>query len=201
MTRGHTLRQTCKMPGVGNTLQGDFGETWLEAVAAGCGLSHGRPDTLDLDKADIQLMIRGVVRGTYNPTVKVQVKTEVGLGPGDDGMLSYSLDIETYDVLRREDHVVRRILVVIGLDIDGSRVRLHDDGTLLVGRGAWVSLEGMPASENSTKQVVKLPVANTIDHAGLERMLTEYGVRSSAPVPTVDIWRNDTKPGMEEWND
>ncbi|GAA4223819.1 hypothetical protein GCM10022254_01870 [Actinomadura meridiana] len=31
-----------------NTLQGDFGEAWLEAVAAGCGLLHGRPTTVDL---------------------------------------------------------------------------------------------------------------------------------------------------------
>lgn len=176
------------MPGVGNALQGDFGESWLEAVAAGCGFSHGRPDVLDLDKADVQLMLRGVVSGSYNPTVKIQVKTETGLLPGDDGTISYSLDIETYDVLRREDHVVRRILVVIGLEAAGPRVRLQDDGTLLVGHGAWISLEGMPSSENATKQVVRLPVTNTIDQVGLERMLKEYGVRSTAPVPRIDLW-------------
>jgi Domain of unknown function (DUF4365) len=186
------------MPGVGNALQGDFGESWLEAVAAGCGLSHGRPDALDLDKADVQLMLRGVVAGTYNPTVKVQVKTEVGLLPGDDGAFSYSLDIETYDVLRREDHVIRRILVVIGLKADGSRVRLQDHGTLLVGHGAWVSLEGRPKSQNAVKQVVKLLVTNTIDPAGLERMLREYGVRSTATVPVVDLWRASSVSGREE---
>ena len=178
-------------------MQGDFGETWLEAVAAGCGLSHGRPDTLDLDKADVQLMLRGVIQGTYNPTVKVQVKTEVNLRPDEDGMFSYSLDLSTYDVLRREDHVVRRILAVIGLEPDGPRVKLHEDGTLLIGRGAWVSLEGMPPSLNKAVQVVKLPAANTIDPAGLERMLAEYGVRSSAPVPTVDPWNSSSEPGTE----
>jgi hypothetical protein len=77
-------------------------------------------------------------------------------------------------------------------------VRLQDDGTLLIGRGAWVSLEGMPTSKNSTKEVVKLPVTNTIDHAGLERMLTECGVRSTAPVPAADPWSNDAGFGMEE---
>ncbi len=198
MTSGDIREKLAAMPGVGNALQGDFGESWLEAVAAGCGLSHGRPDALDLDKADVQLMLRGVVTGTYNPTVKVQVKTEVGLLPAGDGAFSYSIDIETYDVLRREDHVIRRILVVIGLEADGPRVRLQDDGTLLVGHGAWVSLEGMPKSENTTKQVVKLPVTNTIDHAGLERMLKEYGVRSTAPVPTIDLWRDSSMSGREE---
>ena len=186
------------MPGVENALQGDFGEMWLEAVAAGCGLSHGRPDSLDLDKADVQLMLRGVIGNTYNPTVKVQVKTEVGLRPDKDGMFSYSLDVETYNVLRRQDHVVRRILMVIGLEEDGSRIRLQDNGTLLIGQGAWVSLEGMPETENTSEKVVKLPVANTIDEAGLEHMLAEYGVRSSARVPSVDLWTNESNSGEED---
>lgn len=179
------------VPGVRNALQGDFGEAWLRAVAAGCGISHGRPDELDLDKADVQLMLREVIRGTYHPTVKVQVKTEVNLRQGRDGMYSFSLDIKTYDVLRRSDHVVRRVLAVIGLEPEEPRVRLEPGGTLLVGRGAWICLEGMPASANTSSQVVRLPAANTIDHAGLRRMLTEHGVRSSTPVPAVDPWSSD----------
>jgi hypothetical protein len=58
-----------------NPLQGDFGEMWLGAVAAGCGLLHGRPGTVDLEKADVELTLRGEHDGTYNPSVKVQVKT------------------------------------------------------------------------------------------------------------------------------
>jgi hypothetical protein len=169
-------------------LQGDFGEAWLEAVAAGCGFLHGRPSSLDLEKADVQLTLRGRYGGTFNPTVKVQVKTEVNLRSHADGSLVYSLDVPTYDVLRREDHSVRRILAVIGLPADGPRVRLGDDGTVLMGRGAWVSLEGHPASMNSTTQVIELPVANTLDDAGLRRMLTTYGVTRPTPVPDVDPW-------------
>jgi hypothetical protein len=177
--------------GLSNALQGDFGEMWLEAVAAGCGLLHGRPDRTDLDKADVQLTMLGVYRGTYNPTVKVQVKTEINLREGDDGMFSYNLDIKTYNVLRREDHMVRRVLAVIGVEAREPRVKLHPEGTLLIGRGVWVSLEGMPASPNTSSQVVKLPAANTIDHEGLKRMLTEYGVRSTTPVPDVNLWSED----------
>lgn len=87
-----------------NAVQGDFGEAWLEVVAAGCGLLHGRPATLDLQKADVQLTLRGWIGRTYNPTVMVQVKTEVGLGVDRDGNLVYNLDAPTYDVLRRDDH-------------------------------------------------------------------------------------------------
>lgn len=179
-----------------NAIQGDFGEAWLEAVAAGCGLLHGRPATLDLEKADVQLTLRGHIGDTYNPTVKVQVKTEVDLR-AEDGNLVYNLDLSTYDVLRRDDHSVRRILAVIGLSGDGARVRLHEDGTLLVGRGAWVSLEGQPASANTTSQVIRLPAVNTLDESGLRRMLGTFGVRRSSPVPDVDPWEN-TKRNAEE---
>ncbi len=176
------------VPGMDNVLQGDFGEAWLEAVAAGCGLLHGRPTKSDLEKADVELVLPRTVAGTYNPTVKVQVKTEINLRRDSDGNLIYNLDMATYNVLRRQDHSVRRILAVIGLSGDGSRVRLHPDGTLLVGSSGSVSLEGYPASSNVASQVVLLPASNTLDQPGLHRMLTTYGVSRSTPVPEVDPW-------------
>ncbi|WP_460364978.1 hypothetical protein [Actinocorallia lasiicapitis] len=96
--------------------------------------------------------------------------------------------METYEVLRRTDHAVRRILVVIEVPADGEQVRLADGGTLLVGQGAWVSLEGMPASANTESQAILLPVSNTLDRLGLERMLGHYGVRTSTPVSEFDVW-------------
>lgn len=170
-----------------NSLQGDYGETWLRAVAASSGLLHGRPTTLDLEKADVELVRRGLWNGMWHPTVKVQVKTTVDLRE-EDGHLVYDLDIETYNALRRDNESVRRILVVFRLPRRGEKVRLLKSGTLLVGRGAWVSLEGHPETTNTSSQVVRLPVANTLDRPGLERMLATYGVRTSTPVSQVDAW-------------
>lgn len=160
----------------------------MEAVAAGCNLLHGRPTTLDLEKADVELILPGEHNGTYNPTVKVQVKTALSLRSLANGDFSYDLDLATYEVLRRNDHSIRRILAVIEVAPDGERVRLHDEGTLLVGRGAWTSLEGAPASTNSTSQVVTLPASNTLDASGLDQMLKTFGVRTSSIVPKFDAW-------------
>jgi Domain of unknown function (DUF4365) len=170
-----------------NAIQGDFGEAWLEVVASGCGLLRGR-STLDLEKADVELTYPGQLEGSYCPTVKVQVKTQVNLKTDPNGNLVYNLDVQTYDSLRRDDHTVRRVLVVIGLMADGPRVRLHEDGTLLVGHGAWASLEGHPPTPNTTTQVVRLPAANTLDENGLYRMLSTYGIRRPFPVPDEDPW-------------
>ncbi|NKZ03017.1 DUF4365 domain-containing protein [Actinomadura latina] len=171
-----------------NTLQGDFGEAWLEAVAAGCGLLHGRPTTVDLQKADVQLVYPGTELGTYYPTVNVQVKTTIRLRQLTSGDCSYDLDLETYEALRRTDHAVGRVLAVIGIPREGERVRLHSEGTLLCGRGAWVSLEGMKPSRNRTSQTIHLPATNTLDHSGLHRMLKTHGVRRSTPVPSINVW-------------
>ncbi|MBS2962726.1 DUF4365 domain-containing protein [Actinocrinis puniceicyclus] len=171
-----------------NPLQGDFGEMWLEAVAAGCDILHGRPHTLDLEKADVELTIRGEFNGTYNPTVKVQVKTTDKLRRLDNGDFSYDLDMATYEVLRRDDHSIRRILAVIEVAPSGQRVRLHREGTLLVGHGRWASLEGSAASSNLTSQAVTLPASSTLDPDGLREMIHTFGVRTSTPVPAYDPW-------------
>jgi hypothetical protein len=178
-----------------NAIQGDFGEAWLEAVASGSGLLRGR-STLDLEKADVQITYPGSVAGCYCPSVKIQVKTQLNPKTDPDGSLVYSLDVQTYDVLRREDHAVRRVLVVIGLIADGPKIKLHQEGTLLVGRGAWVSLEGHPPTSNRTSQVVRLPAQNTLDEPGLHRMLGTYGVRTSSQVADYDPWA-DPKRELE----
>jgi hypothetical protein len=176
------------VPNRDNAYQGEFGEAWLRAVAAGCGLLHGTPATIDMIKGDVQLTLPEQVPGSNYPTVIVQVKTDVNLRRGPEGGFAYDLDVATYDVLRREDNTVRRVLAVIGLPGEGERVRLHAEGTLLVGRGAWVSLEGERPSSNTTSQVVYLPENNTLDGPGLDRMLRTYGVRISTPVPDVSLW-------------
>lgn len=177
------------MPGgaAANAFQGDFGEAWLEAVAAGANILHGRPASLDFDKADVQLTLLGEYGGTYNPTVKVQVKTATDLRELATGDYSYDLDVVTYDILRRTDHSVPRVLAVIGLSHAGERVRLQEDGTLLVGVGAWVSLRGRPAVSTETT-AVHLPRANTIDAEGLRTMLIQHGARRSTVVPEADVW-------------
>lgn len=173
--------------GMRRLLGGDFGESWVSVAAAGSGITHGQHATTDLIKADIELTLRELVGGVWNPAVLVQVKTDVGLRDAGDAW-AYDLDVATYEVLRLTNHRTRRVLAVIGLSAEGETLRIMDEGTLLVGQAAWVSLEGEPASANTTTQVVKLPKTNTLDRRGLRRMLETFGVPRSTPVPSFDVW-------------
>jgi hypothetical protein len=108
-----------------------------------------------------------------------------------DGAFAYDLDVPTYNVLRRNNHLVRRVLVVVKVSVAGERVQLQEDGTLLVGEARWVSLEGREATTNAETLVVELPPGNTVDSDGLHRMLMSYGVRRSTPVPVEDPWESE----------
>lgn len=171
-----------------NLFAGDFGEAWVHAVAAGCGHLHEKSSTVDKIKADVLLTLDGEADGWRNPAVLVQVKTSVDLRDHDDGSWAYDLDLTTYDVLRHPKQATRRILAVVGVSEDGETVRLVSDGTLLVGQTSWVCLEDLPASSNTSSQVVMLPKANRLDEDGLLRMLSVYGIPRSSPVPDVDEW-------------
>jgi hypothetical protein len=118
----------------------------------------------------------------------VQVKTTITLRRLSSGDFGYDLDLETYDALRRTDHAVGRVLAVIGITGEGENVRLHSEGTLLCGQGAWISLEGVDPSKNKTSQAIHLPAANTLDRPGLHRLLKMHGIRRSTPVPSINLW-------------
>ena len=182
------MAEDARERGLANVLQGDFGEAWLEAIASGSGLLHGTPYRVDLDKSDVLISTPSLATGDDERAVRVQVKTALGFAEHDDGTASYELDVRTYDVLRVARRTYRRILAVIWLERDGERIRLMGDGTLLVGRSAWVSLEGRPATSNASTVTVRLPLVNTVDKPGLRHMLETYGEPRSSQVPDVDRW-------------
>ena len=170
-----------------NTYQGDFGESWLGVVAAGSDLLHGPSGTKDLDKVDVEVTWQGVHGPSYSPCVKAQVKTTDSL-PIEDGDYVYDLDAATYNILCRTDHSVGRVLVVIRVSDDGERFTLEQGGTLLVGAGAWVSLEGRTPTSNSSTVRVRLPLRNTLDRAGLQRMVMDHGTNRTTRVPPFEAW-------------
>lgn len=174
-----------------NAVQGDYGEQWLEIVAAAHGIDHGRVATTDLDKADVQLTVRGEVNGYQSPTVKVQVKTTTNLRRDTNGDMLYDLDVDAHNFLCKTNHSTGRILVVVALSDDEERVRVTDEGTLLLGGAAWVSLQGVAPSSNKESQVVRVPASNVVDGRGLERMVGTYGVPRTSAVPEYDPWKDE----------
>lgn len=165
---------------------GEFGESWLKGVAAGSGILQGRPFTLDLWKTDVLLAMPAITPDEVELTVRAQVKTTTGFRRNSDNTASIQLDRSDYNALT-QPLGIKRLLVVVWLASDGDRVRIADDGTLLVGHSAWISLEGEAQVTQSTK-TVRVPLSKTVDPTGLRRMLTEYGRQRSTEVAEVSLW-------------
>jgi hypothetical protein len=136
---------------------------WLHVAAAAAQILHSPPGTQDLEKADVLLTLIGEHFGEVNPAVKVQVKTTTELRETADDMFAYDLDVETYDVLRKVNHRVRRVLLVVQVPDDERWAHQGEYGLLL------------PGQER-----------NTLDKEELIRMLCTYGVSRSTPVPNFD---------------
>ena len=177
-----------RLSGDESSIFGDYGESWLRVCAAGCGLLHGNPDTRDLVKSDVSVTYPGELVGVWHRTVWVQVKATQNARDLSDGGLSFDLDVETYNVLRRSNSHVRRLLVVVKVSDLNSKIVVEPAATRLLGRAHWVSLEGEPETRNTTTVAVTLPGANRVDQDGLLRMLKTYGARSSSIVPDVTGW-------------
>ena len=177
-----------RLKGNESSILGDFGEHWLRVCASGVNLLHGSPDSRDLIRADVSVTYDGSAWGTSNPSVWVQVKTTQNAREGEDDSLTFDLDVETYNVLRRTDSHTRRLLLVVKVSDLDEKIQLAPDGTLLRGTARWVSIEGWPETFNTESVAVRLPGENRVDQQGLLRMLEEYGTRRSTPVPEIDGW-------------
>jgi hypothetical protein len=137
--------------------QEGLGDAFLLAIAgaAGCAVSLRRPDD---DSIDWTLSCRLPLR----PKIDVQMKTYTS-DDGNGEHIRYPLKKKNYDDLIIGEFFVPRILVLILLpqDIEGW-VALSSEQLTMKKCGYWMSLHGMPASDNETTVTVSVPRSNVL---------------------------------------
>ena len=86
------------------------------------------------------------------------------------------LERKNYDDLRVEDPLVPRILIVVLVPSQIADWLDHHESHLELRRcGYWLSLRGLPASNNAKSQTVRLPRAQRFDVAALRGMMQRIG--------------------------
>ncbi|HEY8376472.1 MAG TPA: DUF4365 domain-containing protein [Nannocystis sp.] len=137
-----------------------FSEAYVKAVAAAAGYCTYVP-SVDDDSVDMGIAARGSGAVCRSPRVEVQIKSLlVDEAPVGDSWSFYDLKRKNYDDLRHTDFAVPRILVVVRVPRHVSQwLEQTPDALLLRHCGYWVSLRGLPESSNTTKVVVRLPLA------------------------------------------
>lgn len=132
-----------------------FSRAYIKAVAACAGFACATP-SVDDDSVDMSLFKRGGGGTIKSPRLDVQIKCKAAIVPSDD--FQYSVKLKNYDELRIENVMVPRILAVV-LVPDNLADWLEHSETELAMRhcGYWVSLRGLPQSENACSETVTIP--------------------------------------------
>jgi hypothetical protein len=143
-----------------------FGDAFLLAVAgvAGCAVALRRPDD---DSIDWTLSCRLPRR----PKIDVQMKTWTGDDCSSDP-IRYPLKRKNYDDLILTDVLMPRILVLVTIPKEVGEWMAWSVEQLILRRcGYWVSLAGLPQSDNETAVTVSVPRADVLTVQALEDMM------------------------------
>jgi hypothetical protein len=152
--------------------QEEFSGAYIRAICAAAGCSI---EAITLDNDKIDYVVRSRVRGTQRnkPQIDIQAKCQMsGIASGD--RISYSIDLETYDSLRDTKVCIPRILilVLVPADVNGWMCQT-EQGLVLNHCAYWISLKGLPDSENLTSQTVYFPRESIFGASSLKTMMSK----------------------------
>jgi hypothetical protein len=151
-----------------------FSRAYVQAVAACAGFAWSTP-SVDDDSVDMVLHQTGGAGTIRSPRVELQLKCTAAQTPVDD-TFSYSIKLKNYDDLRDTNLLVPRILVVVLVPDDPDQWIGHSEAELALRRcGYWVSLRGLPPSENETGQGVRIPRAQKFTVESLQAIMQRIG--------------------------
>jgi hypothetical protein len=108
-------------------------------------------------------------------SVDIQLKATFQELTEQSGRFSYSLTVEQYNKLRREDIASPRLLVILRLPVDEQEWLQISQDALVARRCAyWVSLRGAAASSNTTSQTIYVPSENLLSPQGLTALMARF---------------------------
>jgi hypothetical protein len=155
--------------------QEQFSKAFILAMAslAGCSVAEPKPDD---DSIDWTLSCRLAPR---RPKLDLQVKS-TNDGTGTEAAIHYPLKRKNYDELILADLLTPRLLVLVVVPPDPLAWLTASPEALVLRHCAyWVSLRGLPATDNETSVTVEVPRANLFDVSalmGLMQLINEGGV-------------------------
>lgn len=147
--------------------QEQFSKAFVMAVAsrAGCAAAEPRPDD---DSIDWTLSCRLTPR---RPKLDLQVKS-VSKPSDAEASIRYPLKRKNYDELVPTELLAPRLLVLVVVPAQPSEwLSMSSDSLVLRHCAYWVSLRGLPPTDNEWSVTVEVPRANLFDVAALTRLM------------------------------
>ncbi|PLL11617.1 hypothetical protein C0V75_16515 [Tabrizicola sp. TH137] len=147
-------------------IQEQLSVVYLKALASAAGFVFAEQN---LDRTGTDLIVRGGLHGF--PQIDWQIKATKNLGSEDNGYFSFPLKKRNYDLLI-EPSGHPRLLMVYEMPRDRSQWLESDRNQLVMRKCAyWVSLSGLPQSENDVSVTIRVPSSQVLSVSELTRLM------------------------------
>lgn len=155
-----------------NTQKEEFSYAYIYAVTAAAGYSFQiAPRPLDAEGVDVILTGLGASRSTRRPRLDVQIKC-TSRNLLDREIIRYPLEVKNYEELRLENPFVPRILIIILVpESQEDWLRQSQQELCLRYCGYWVSLRGLPPTQNQNTVTVQIPTQNIFNRDTLKTLM------------------------------
>lgn len=152
-----------------------FSKAYVRAVAAVAGVRVDQPESDD-NSIDLHLTAVGIQGPANCPELNLQLKcTSRALLNAD--CIRYPLSLKNYNDLRIDSFVPRLLVVVLVPENIGDWIQQSEQEMFTRYCAYWVSLLGMPATQNTTNITVELPRSNLFTVEALESMMQRISQR------------------------
>ena len=153
-----------------NQQKEQFSNTYLQAIASVAGYSLYKP-SVDDDSVDWGIAAKGGTGRIRAPRLELQLKSTSKDVLGNSS-IRYPLKLKNYDDLRMNDFAIPRILVVVLIpETIEDWLTQSETETCMKECGYWISLRGMPETQNTTAVTVTIPRTNQFTVVALQSIM------------------------------
>ena len=153
-----------------NQQKEQFSNIYLQAVTTVAGYSLYKP-FVDDDSVDWGVAAKGGTGPIRAPRLELQLKS-TSRDIQDDNSIRYPLKLKNYDDLRMDDFAIPRILVVVLIPETPEDWLTQSETELCITNcGYWISLRGMPKTQNTNAVTVAIPRTNQFTVAALQSIM------------------------------
>lgn len=163
-----------------NTQKEEFSYAYVRVVASVAGYAvelKSRP--MDNAGIDLTIVVPGELETVLFPKFDAQVKCTSSLDVFQNPkVIKFPLKVKNYNKLIHKNPLVPQILIVVVVprEIKGW-INISEEETLMKKCGYWISLKGMPPTENSDNITVEIPRINLFTPSTLSLIMKKISRR------------------------
>ena len=154
-----------------NLQKEQFSNTYIQAVTTVAGYSLYRPD-VDDDSVDLGIAAKNVTGIIVSPRLELQLKC-TSRDLVDSNYIRYPLKLKNYHELRVNTLVPRILVVVVVPDNVNEWLQQSESQLCMRHCGYWLSLRGMPDTENLSTVTVRIARSSQFTVAALQSIITK----------------------------